>query len=188
MPEQTEVTVITSNRLVLRPMASKDRETYVGLYTDPGVMQFIGAPLTEERASRSFDEALAQQASQAGFAPRWIIHAPDSDDGQGLLAIFADVDAGCAEIGVMVLPKAQGRRLGVEALEAMIHAVFGAGWVQAIRARHLPGHQATRWMLETLGFPPGETRQGECRWSITRQQWAGRGQRDDGVVAPPNYG
>src|SRR5437868_13727384 len=49
---------ITSARLDLRPLAPPDVHLYTALYTDPDTMHFIGQPLTQRQAQRSFRAAL----------------------------------------------------------------------------------------------------------------------------------
>ena len=102
--------LVVTDSLVLRPLDRTDRALYIQLYTDAAVMRYIGACLKTEVASASFDKALALQGSQRVFAPRWVLLDTGTNQRCGLLGLFADGPA--AELGLMLLPSAQGRGLG----------------------------------------------------------------------------
>src|SRR5688572_10434787 len=50
---------VETARLRMRPIADADEPLFTQLYTDEETMRFIGAPLTPERAAKSFRAALA---------------------------------------------------------------------------------------------------------------------------------
>jgi ribosomal-protein-alanine N-acetyltransferase len=158
--------LISTHSLVLRPLDQSDRDVYVQLYTDATVMRYIGVSLKAEVASASFDKALALQDSQSVLAPRWVLLDAGIDQKCGLLGLFADHDGRAAEIGLMLLPSAQGRGLAGDAIGAMVAQVFAKIWVRSVWARHAPGNHAMAAVLRSRGFHMEAETEAECRWRL----------------------
>lgn len=158
--------LVATHRVISRPLNRTDRDVYVQLYTDPQVMRYIGAPLKAEVAAASFDKALALQQSQSVFAPRWVLLDAGVNRKCGLLGLFADDDSHAAEIGLMLLPSAQGRGFAGDAIGAMVATVFAKPWVRSLWARHAPGNHAMAAVLRSTGFQMEYETELECRWRL----------------------
>jgi len=55
--------VISSSRLLIRPLAEQDLQLYLDLYTNTASMAFVGEPLLPEKAKHSFQIALGLNAN-----------------------------------------------------------------------------------------------------------------------------
>ena len=145
-------------RLHVRALVAADEALYCALYTDPAVMAHIGPPLALEGARRAFAQALRLNATPGGAERRWAVLDRATGGGLGLLALLRAADApGVAEVGVMLLPPAQGRGLARELNEAVASRAFApGGWgLHRLWARHAAGHAAAAAALAASGFVPG---------------------------------
>ena len=73
----------------------------------------------------------------------------------GLLALLQDqAGSGDAEIGVMLLPAAQGRGFAREVVGALVALVFSAcPGIDRVWARHRVDHAAAAALMRAVGFP-----------------------------------
>ena len=164
-------------RLHLRPLHAGDEALYCALYTDPGVMAHIGAPLSRERALRGCVEACRRNADPSGRERRWVVLDRISGAALGLFAVLRDrSDPGNAEFGAMLLPAAHGRGIARELCDAVANLAFGpAGWgLHRVWARHAPDHAAAAAALMATGFEPDHALGVDSVFAMTRECWSGR--------------
>lgn len=165
-------------RLHLRLMDERDEALYCRLYADPEVMRHIAAPLSAEAARRSFRAGCRQQSARV---QRWIVceRASDDCDGIGLVGLFLAGDE--AELGIMLLARAQGRGYAAEAIAGMTDRVFASPTLQLLRTRQAPGNTAVVALMRRLGFEGPESElepavgSAGLQWRMTRVRWLGRG-------------
>lgn len=155
-------------------MDASDRALYARLYSDPDVMRHIAEPITGAAVDASFDAALALQPGQAGFAPRWIVLDRGTGNGIGLLGLIRDANRRSAEIGVMLLPDAQGRGFAAEALAAAAAAVFRSRCLGELWARHSSRHARMARVFSSLGYECVMRGIEEYRWRLAAGDWARR--------------
>lgn len=94
-----------------------DRELYVRLYTDPGVMCHIGPLWTQTAAEADFGAAMTLPVRPLGECrQRRIIRIEGV--GAGLLAV--DQFAGVIDLGLMLLPDWQGRGIGTRVFRRVL--------------------------------------------------------------------
>ena len=74
--------ILETARLVLRPLTMGDVEFMVGMWSDPGVNQFIGGPKTPAEIRRKIQDAVDHQQVH-GFA-RWAVTLKRNSDLIGL--------------------------------------------------------------------------------------------------------
>lgn len=166
-----------TQRLLLRPLAAEDEALYCALYTDPGVMAHIGAPLSREAALRGFVEARRRNADPAGVELRWTVVDRVSGGALGLFAVLLDrTDRENAEFGAMLLPAAHGRGLARELCDAVTRQAFDrAGWgMHRVWARHAVDHEAAAAALVATGFEPGPPLGADTVYAMTRERWEAR--------------
>lgn len=165
-------------RLLLRPLAAEDEALYCALYTDPGVMVHIGAPLSPEAARRGFAEACRRNGDPDRGERRWTVLDRVSGQALGLLAVIRDARAAAdVELGVMLLAAAHGRGLARELNATVVRQAFGpGGWgLQRVWARHAPGHAAAAATLAASGFAPAPSRGAGATMAIDRERWQATG-------------
>ena len=144
-----------SPRLQMRPLAEGDDAIYLALYTDPDVMTHIAAPLVPDVARAGFERSCHLNAEPGGWVSRWAVLDRASGAALGLLAVLRDPgDPGTAEIGVMLLPAAQGRGFAREVVGALVALVFSAcPGIDRVWARHRVDHAAAAALMRAVGFP-----------------------------------
>lgn len=163
-----------TERLHLRPMDDGDEAFYCRLYTDPELMRHIAAPMSPERAQRSFHAVMKQQG---GSRMIWIIAEHGDEAACGILGVFPQDDA--AEVGVMLVPQAQARGFAAEVIASIAGALFRTGRVVRLWTRHATQNAPAGRLMRNLGFepcaqdrlPPGIPA-GEMRWDLLREAWA----------------
>lgn len=161
-------------RLHLRPLRAEDEALYCTLYTDPDVMSHIGKPLEPEAARRQFAIACRRNGAGDGMERRWTVSDRSTGRPVGLLALLADrADRDNVELGVMLLPAAQGRGFARELNDAVVARAFGTGgWgLRRVWARHASGHAAAAAALGASGFAPALPAGTDATVAITRDEW-----------------
>ena len=157
-PRPVTPAAFATPRTRLRLLLPEDEALYCALYTDPAVMALVGPPMACPAARSGFHAACRLNAVAGGRQRRWAVLDRASGAGVGLLAVLRDRgDGRGAEVGIMLLPAAQGRGLARELNDAVAALAFGAaGWgMDRLWARHLPGHGAAAAVLAATGFAPG---------------------------------
>lgn len=158
--------------LHLRPLIDADRALYCRLYTDEKVMAHVGSPLSSDAAQRAFARVLRQIAAVPARSRYWIVHVRATGDAVGLMALVPDVDdADSAEVGVLLLPEAQGRGYATEAIAALADRVFANSRLQRLWTRHASGHAAAVGLMHRLGFVADSSEAAASalsRWQLLR--------------------
>ena len=160
-------------RLDLRPLADGDEALYVRLYTDPQVMQRVGAPQDAGAAARGFRAALRMNAAAVPTRLFWVIHDRQAMQELGLSGLVLDAP-GDGEVGVVLPAAHQGRGVATEAIAALAEHAFSAMGLQRLHTRHEAGNGLAAGLMATLGFEalPAQGETARCRWQLTPQAWA----------------
>ena len=171
-------------RLQLRPLGQADEALYCRLYSDPGVMRHIAAPLSDEAARTAFATVLRLMRQDAPALHVWVVRDGASGAELGIVALFRDagsVDA--REVGAMLLVEGQRRGVAAAAIGAVADHVFdpadGAGpALRLLWTRHASGNAAAARLMSRMAFQrqvPRSAEQAEVRWQMSRERWdAGR--------------
>lgn len=142
---------MSTPRLVVRLMTDSDARPLAAYRSDPEVArhQSWEAPFPVEHAV----DLIAGQAELAGPTPgHWIQLAVEvSSTMVGDVAVHLDASGSIAEIGYTLDPAHQGRGYAVEAVGAVVDALF-ASRVHRIEAGVDPANRASRRVLERAGF------------------------------------
>jgi ribosomal-protein-alanine N-acetyltransferase len=167
---------LQTSRLQLHPLDDTDRDFYCRLYTDAAVMAHVGSPLSQDAAETAFGRVLRQLAALPPRACYWILHARVTGEPLGLMALVRDRnDSASAEVGVLLLPDAQGRSHATAAIAALADHVFSKPGLQRLWARHAPGHAAALGLMRRLGFVPETGVAADMptmvRWQLLREDW-----------------
>jgi len=165
-----------TSRLHLRPLVEADESFYCSLYTDPGLMRHIAAPLSQEAALRSFRVVLKQQGDSRMV---WAL-AEHGMPECGILGVVPENDG--AEVGVMLLPPAQARGFAAEAITAVANLLFGTGRFQWLWTRHAAANAPAAALMCRMGFDRFESFDArpsaagipaeQMYWRLTHAAWA----------------
>jgi RimJ/RimL family protein N-acetyltransferase len=163
---------LQTRSLRLRPLAESDEAFYCRLYTDAAVMNRVEPPLTQEAAQGAFTRVLRQVSATPPRSHYWILHAQTADAPLGLMALVPDRDdPASAEVGVLLLPDAQGQGHATEAIAALADSVFAVPGLQKLWTRHASGHAAAVGLMRRLGFVAGPEAGAQSRWHLLRGTW-----------------
>ena len=161
-----QVEAITTERLVLEPLAMAHAEEMFYVLADPGLYAFTGG------APPTLAELLDRYARQLAGPPpgkrevwlNWVLRQRADDRLAGYVqATLAD---GGASIAWVVGAPWQGRGLATEAAQALV------GWLQdhavdPVTASIHPGHAASKGVARRAGLEPTAARDGdEIVWGV----------------------
>lgn len=167
----------TTERLLIRPLAEQDKELYLSLYTDAKIMRHIGTPFTVEVAEQAFSKTIRAMNKPNPTMMTWAIITLDKNEVIGLEALnFQSPD--CAEIGVMLLRRSNGRLLPEEAINGLLEYGFNHLLLQQVNARYASKNLATARVAKKTGFTFIETNQPADNLSIIesvyKNTWRGQ--------------
>lgn len=142
---------LVTERLGFRPWRTDDLELAVALWGDPEVTRFIGGPLWRAGAeSRLRSEIAFERAHSFQYWPIFQL-ANDAHVGCCGLRPYRP-DQAVHELGVHIRPAFWRQGLALEAARAVIAHAFDTLGARGLFAGHNPDNQASRAMLEKLGF------------------------------------
>jgi RimJ/RimL family protein N-acetyltransferase len=136
-----------TSRLEFRRWRSDDLPLALALWGDLRVTALIGGPFTHEQVVQRLDEEIASE--RAHGIQYWPLF--ESDRFVGCCGLRPRAP-GVHELGFHLLPAAWGRGLATEAALATIDHAFRVLGVGALFAGHHPDNDASRRLLEKLGF------------------------------------
>jgi RimJ/RimL family protein N-acetyltransferase len=114
-----------TGRIRARLIEQHDRGMYLDLYTPPEVMAQIGPAMSVDAATAMFEQAFKQSHDAAALARHWQIADGRSGKALGIVALIPRrLTPTHGEIGTMLLPQAQGRGYGLDALNGLVEAVI----------------------------------------------------------------
>lgn len=178
---------VETARLRMRPIAATDAPLYEHLYTDAETMRFIGAPLSSERAARSFRSALAGMQRQPieRLFLTVVEKASQTDVGICSLQNF-DAAGRSVQAGVMFIEAARAKGYSKEGFTGLIRQVFAQLPVDELWVRFALDHAAVQRAVLSVGFARRSNaaeRDGACQrngqddgqgnaWSVHRESWS----------------
>ena len=143
--------ILKTARLTCRPIDSADWPFFLALQQNPDVMRHVADARSESEIREAFDSRLP--AWHPGDA-HWLClilcdnetHAP-----LGVTGYIHRAEA-CAEVGFLLAPDAQGKGYGTESLRSVCDYAFTRGGLRRLTACVTEGNQASRHLLEKVGF------------------------------------
>ncbi|MCL1041858.1 GNAT family N-acetyltransferase [Shewanella marisflavi] len=143
----------------MRPISATDRELYHRLYCNGRVMRHIAPPLTQHRADKAFQIALSQMTQAlSDTVPttqymNWTIMEQKRQRAIGIQGLtWQGNDRSRAEIGIMLLPEANGKLYPEEAMGALMEYAYLKLKVERIQANFAAKNLATERFVKKLGF------------------------------------
>ena len=157
----------------MRPAVEGDAGLYCDLYCDPDTMRFVGPPLTQERARRSFQKVLVSLGRRPLERVLLVIVEKTTQQSIGIGA-FQDFDSRLrrVEAGMMLRSGARGRGFGTEGLRALVRFAFDTFEVDEVWIQHAAHNRDAHRVPITLGLSHNESgRSGKFIWSARRHSW-----------------
>jgi RimJ/RimL family protein N-acetyltransferase len=154
------MTIVTTERLILRRWRDSDREAFARMNADPRVMEFLPALLSREESDRMIDRIekhfeehgfglcaveLREERSFVGFIGLWV-------------PSFAARFMPCVEIGWRLAAEYWGKGIATEGARAMVRHAFEDLGISELVSFTVPGNVRSRRVMEKIGMThdPGE--------------------------------
>lgn len=176
--------VASGERVTLRTVESEDVPFIQRAATNPAIRYALGNPVVnrehyELSDETGTDEFLVCLEDDAGPGQ------PDEDDVTRIGQVnVMDADYKRPELGYWLVPEVHGQGYGTEAVSLVVEYVFRQYDTPAIGAQAFDSNDASRGLLESLGFTEEGRRRkfmfvdGEHRdmvqYGLLREEWAGR--------------
>jgi ribosomal-protein-alanine N-acetyltransferase len=113
--------------LLLRDWQPEDRPAFAAMNADPGVMEFLSAPLRPED-SDALAERFEAESSRRGFCP-WAVEERESGDFIGFIGLHEVPEylsfAPAVEVGWRLARRFWGRGFATEGASASVALAFG---------------------------------------------------------------
>tara|TARA_R110001606_G_scaffold307635_1_gene454612 strand:+ start:1323 stop:2156 length:834 start_codon:yes stop_codon:yes gene_type:complete len=144
-----EPVLLTTERLLLRPMTFEDCEAFLPALTDPETMKYWSrGPLAGIEAVRDY---LGWNIRGDGVES-FVITLKDSPEDALGWVVLMDRKNNAAETGYMLRPDRQGHGYAREAVEAVLRHGFETRGLRRIYADTDPDNAGSIRLLESLGF------------------------------------
>jgi ribosomal-protein-alanine N-acetyltransferase len=144
---------LRGKRLGFRIWSEKDLPLAIDLWGDPQVTKFIDArvSLSDKDIGQLLDKQIATER-QAGIQ-YWPLFLLDSGEHVGCCGLQPyDSTNSIYELGVHLRPRYRGRGLAEEAASVVMEYAFRKLGASALFAGHHPDNEASRRLLDNLGF------------------------------------
>lgn len=144
---------VETPRLLMRPIVADDVTLYEHLYTDAETMRFIGAPLSRERAAKSFRKALAGMQRQPIEQLFLTVIEKATRRGVGICSLQDfDAEGRSVQAGVMFVASARAQGYGQEGFTGLIQQVFAHWPVDELWVQFAAEHAAVQRAVLSVGF------------------------------------
>ncbi|NRR19677.1 GNAT family N-acetyltransferase [Brevibacillus sp. MS2.2] len=144
---------ILSARLTLTKVALPDRELIRSIYSNPTLMEHIGATMSEEDIRRNFEKELAPWSLESIHWLTWIIRETDSSSDVGLISICTrNRENLTAEVGFIILDGFKGKGYATEAIRRVFDFAVDTFGFKKFTAVCSEEHAASRRVLEKAGM------------------------------------
>jgi [ribosomal protein S5]-alanine N-acetyltransferase len=145
--------VVTTERLVLRPVTGPDQAELLAHWTTPEVRRFLfdGAVQTPAEITRAIEDSTRTFAA-AGYG-LWLIHESGATELAGTAGLRPLEDLGL-ELIYSLAPAAWGRGYATEAARAVVEYALGPLGLPAVLAEVDAGNAASVAVVERLGMTP----------------------------------
>ncbi|WP_424969858.1 GNAT family N-acetyltransferase [Dinoroseobacter sp. S76] len=178
------MTLLTTDRLILRPPAAQDFDGYRAFYMSDR-SRFAHGPLSETDAWYAFCVEMAHWPMR-GFGMFTVLAQTDPETPIGLVGPWFPADWPEPEIGWLLWDGHEGQGYADEAARAcLIHAFGHLGWDTAVSYIH-PENAASTKLVERLGAerdPHARAAKPELLvWRHSRTYWVGENAETGGAA------
>jgi ribosomal-protein-alanine N-acetyltransferase len=181
--------VLSSERLLLRPLAETDVDVEIEIGTDSEIMKYVGAVKSKEEIARNMTKycrrccngcigtwSVVERATNEKLGNAILLPLPIDDvDTNWDLVGGNDLPEGDIEIGYMFRKPAWGKGYATEACRRLLKFAFEESPLTEVVAVTDPKNAASRHVLEKCGLTyrgPRRAYATECSgYRITRREW-----------------
>lgn len=150
-PGMTASYFLRSARLGFREWTESDFGLANALWGDPEVTRLIGGPFSEEHVRQRLSREI--ETREAHGIQYWPIFLLATDEHVGCCGLRPyQPNRQCYELGFHILKSQWGKRYASEAARAVMGYAFDSLRVAALFAGHHPANEASRRLLQELGF------------------------------------
>jgi [ribosomal protein S5]-alanine N-acetyltransferase len=145
--------VLTTERLILRPVTAQDHAVLLALWTAPEVRRFLfdGAVLSPAEITGIIEDS-GRDFAAAGYG-LWLIRERDGTGLVGAAGLRPLEDLGL-EVYYSLDPGARGRGLATEAARAVVEYALGPLGQPEVLAEVDEGNEASAAVVRRLGMTP----------------------------------
>lgn len=169
-----EPTILTTERLLLRPFKPGDTDAVLRACQDPDIQRWTSIPSPYRREhAEGFVCRIVPDGWRLDTVYAFAVLARDSAE---LVAAMSSITRGegAAEIGFWAAKPHRGRGYVTEALRAVAHWAFTRAGVERLEWRAEVGNDASRAVAEKAGFViEGIQRSGIANKGVRRDGWTG---------------
>jgi RimJ/RimL family protein N-acetyltransferase len=147
------MTAFYTERLSHKLLEEQDVAFAASLYQDPKVMRKIGPVFTRERAEKAMINAVKANHHSPPNLRIWLISERETEKAVGIQMLkWAKDKNDEAEIGIMLLPKANGRQYAFEGMGALVDVGFEKFALAGIFAHFDTSNIPVARFVTNLGF------------------------------------
>lgn len=171
--------VLTTPRLILRPLRADDADALHPMYSDAAANLYGSRPETASIAETR--DLVAMRAADTDWRT-WAITLRDDDRAIGTTGAYEKRQGGVSEIGYFLSPAYWHRGYATEAVAALIDLLFAEGQRRVV-ADTDPDNAASIAVTKRLGFKLEATLRAEWEthlgirdsliWGLLRDEWPG---------------
>lgn len=144
---------LTTERLILRQMDTTDIPLLYEMRSNPVVMQYIGRPIAKSIEDAEILYNTINDGLLKNESINWTVQYKDNKAMLGNFCYWRiDTHNHRAEVGYSLLQQHFGKKIGTEALNAVIHYGFNQLNLHSIEANTDPNNIASQKILESQGF------------------------------------
>jgi RimJ/RimL family protein N-acetyltransferase len=149
------MSILETERLLLRPPRAEDLDEFVALYSDPEVMRFLGGVRTREQTAERL-AYMIRHWDGFGFGIRVLLDRRDVAF-VGRCGISYAHALGDAELAYTLARRSWGQGLATEAARVTLEDAFSRLGLPRVVAYAEPDNTASRRVLLKLGMTPDGT-------------------------------
>ncbi len=144
---------LSSEHFLYTPLNESHRNIYTRLYRNAEVMRHIASIDSEDQTDIWFDRIIDKMVESRPSYFAWVITSRESADQPGIIGLSLSTQTPDeAEIGMLLLPQAQGQGIATEAMAAIMDHGVSRMDLKAITASHRKEHLAARNLVVRLGY------------------------------------
>ncbi|GIU41389.1 hypothetical protein TUM4438_05440 [Shewanella sairae] len=161
-----------TERLSMRLLDERDKDLYAQIYTDEKIMRKISAPLSVEKAQKSFAIALKKNAQPQSPFLTWVITNKTTNETIGIQGLTQHKEQPAfADVGIMLLRNAQGKLLPEESISGLFYYAFSKLNYLRIYAHYSKTNYATHRVTQKMGFTPTSSSTAESNACFLDSKW-----------------